>query len=184
MAVSATVLLSGGIDSTVCMSLLQRDGYSLFPTFIDFRQSAAAWERQSAQSVAGHFGCDLTTIDVRGPRLFDRGEIRGRNAFLISTALMISSNKSGLLVIGIHAGTSYYDCSKRFFDLMASLVAETSAGNISLVAPLLNWTKREALSYFEESGIDASKTYSCEVGGAKGCGKCLSCLDRKSIDAR
>lgn len=181
MTVNATILLSGGIDSAVCMHMLGRDGYDLMPIYIDFGQAAAAQEWPSVQKLSVYFGCKPIKINLRAGRPFGSGEIRGRNAFLISTALMLSPSPSGLIVIGIHAGTTYYDCSPAFFDRMAALTGENSDGKFALAAPLLRWTKSEVYSYFRDTGIDRNFTYSCETGHPTSCGTCLSCLDRKML---
>lgn len=177
----ATVLFSGGIDSTACMQLLKAHGYALYPVFVDFRQPAAQLEWDSVRHLSDHFECLPTRLAIESSSTFTTGEVVGRNSFLIFASLMHTPAKSGLIVIGIHAGTAYYDCSPSFFDRIAPLVSESSNGRFSLAAPLLNWTKRDVYDYFDTTGIDARCTYSCEAGLPGGCGTCLSCLDRQLL---
>jgi 7-cyano-7-deazaguanine synthase len=181
MAIDATILLSGGIDSAVCMQLLRSDGYRLVPVFVDFGQAAAVQEWRSVKKICEHFNCRVTKVTLRTEQQFGSGEIRGRNAFLLSAGLMTSPAASGLMVIGIHAGTPYYDCNPTFFERMAVLISENSDGRFSLAAPLLRWTKSQIYDYFRKTDIEHDSTYSCEEGVPNGCGRCLSCLDRKML---
>ena len=181
MSDNATVLLSGGIDSAACTRLLQEQGANVRCVFVDYGQAAAGPEQQSALSLASQLNAELSVVTILAPRKFGAGEILGRNAFLVLTALMTSDIQSGAIVLGIHAGTRYYDCTPAFLSSIDRLVAEYSDGRIRVVAPFIAWSKRDIFVYFMNAGLSINLTYSCEAGTAPPCGSCASCQDRMAL---
>jgi 7-cyano-7-deazaguanine synthase len=179
----ATVLLSGGVDSVACMKFLQSQGFEVRALFIDYGQPAATLELRAATALAKHHLCPLRIVRVTSDSHFGSGELLGRNAFLIFTALFFLGATPGVLALGLHSGTNYYDCSEAFFDLANKMVTEHTNGALLLVAPFLTWTKKDVFRYFCEAGLSLSETYSCESGDPMGCGSCLSCHDRKGLNA-
>lgn len=177
----ATVLLSGGIDSAACVHFLRQQEHHINCVFIDYGQAAARQEQLAAKRVANHFQVPLHVQTFGRKRRFSAGEIIGRNAFLITSAMLITPVHSGLLGIGIHSGTRYFDCGSRFFDLMARLIEEQTDGRVALVAPFLDWRKSEIVEYARASKIPLHLTYSCELGTQPVCGKCASCVDRRVL---
>jgi 7-cyano-7-deazaguanine synthase len=115
-------------------------------------------------------------VQASGP-----GELLGRNAFLIFTALFLTGGRPGLLAMGLHAGTPHYDCSAEFVAAAGKLVAEHTDGRVSLVAPFVTWTKKDVYDYFVSAGLPITSTYSCEAGREAPCGVCASCRDREAL---
>jgi 7-cyano-7-deazaguanine synthase len=177
------VLMSGGIDSYACAHFLMCQGKDVHGMFIDYGQAAAKLERDSVEKISGLLGIPISYFTVTGGAPFTSGELVGRNAFFISSALFFAPNTSGLIAIGIHSGTQYYDCSSIFLETMNRLVGEQTDGSIKVIAPFLKWTKKDVFEYFKVSGLSLDATYSCEAGVKIGCGKCASCADRRAINA-
>jgi 7-cyano-7-deazaguanine synthase len=178
----ATVLFSGGIDSTACLHLLQRDGYDVSGLFVDFGQAAAQMERRSIEALSKRLSIPVKVVKVSTEQNFSTGELTGRNAFLIFTALLLGGCHDGLLVLGIHAGTPYFDCSPSFITRIEPLVEECTNGRVSVIAPFLHWAKDDVYSLFSTCGIPVSETYSCEAGTNQPCGVCASCKDRARFE--
>jgi 7-cyano-7-deazaguanine synthase len=151
---------------------------------LDYGQAARGPEATSAAFVAHHFNIPLTSLTLNSEAMFGAGEIQGRNAFLIFAALMCAPPKPGLIALGIHADSPYYDCSPRFLEQINQLVATCSEGRVRVVAPLLSWTKADILKYCMTVGIPLDGTYSCEQGAVPPCGRCLSCRDRHAQSIR
>lgn len=177
---SALVLLSGGLDSAACAHALQQQGLQVSGLFVDFGQAAAAREHEASAAVAKSLGMDLTVRSIGPSYSLGAGELPGRNALLISLAVFELGPRGGLVGIGVHAGTRYYDCSLPFIEAMDRLVQEQTDSKAALTAPFVTWTKAEVYRAFLDSGISVSDTYSCESGAAP-CGECLSCQDRISL---
>jgi 7-cyano-7-deazaguanine synthase len=178
----ATVLMGGGIDSSACAHFLQTRGDEVAGIFVDYGQIAADRERSSVEQLCARFGFPLAVCQAIPPAPFGTGELTGRNAFLLFCAVFLMRCNVGLLAIGVHAGTSYYDCSPGFIDQISRLVAEHTDGRLQVIAPFLLWNKGEIVRYFANTGIPAELTYSCEAGSLEPCGKCLSCLDRLALN--
>lgn len=178
---SAAVLLSGGIDSTSCAHLLQKQGYDVKGVFVDFGQASATMERQAVREIGTHLGIAVETIAASADTKFGAGELIGRNSFLIFSALLLGRCHRGVVVLGIHSGTPYFDCSPAFIERMDPLVQECSNGKVAVSAPFLTWSKDDIYSYFLSSGLPLDLTYSCERGTSTPCGTCASCKDRARI---
>ena len=178
------VLLSGGIDSTACIHFYQTKKLDVRPLFVDYGQPAATAERKAALSVSRLYGLSLDVCATEGVTIPRRGEILGRNLFLVSLALMKAKCDCNLIALGIHGGTAYYDCAPDFIDTCQRLVQGYSDGRVQLGAPFLTWTKSQILYYCTLNQIPLSSTWSCETSSKHECGKCLSCKDKEQIDAR
>jgi 7-cyano-7-deazaguanine synthase len=178
---TATVLMSGGIDSAACAHFLRSSGMSVDGLFIDHGQAAAEPEAKAVAALAGHLGIAVRKAGLMGSHSFGAGELLGRNAFLIFTALLLSGGRSGLLGLGLHAGTPYYDCSEAFVAAIGQLVSENTDGRVSIVAPFISWTKKDVYDYFVSARLPIDATYSCEAGTEPTCGACASCRDRQVL---
>ncbi|RIV36841.1 7-cyano-7-deazaguanine synthase [Burkholderia pseudomallei] len=178
---TATVLMSGGIDSAACAYLLRSQGLQVGAIFVDFGQAAAVAEAEAVIKVTTHLAIPLRKLVVRGPQAFGAGELTGRNAFLVFAALFFSGETSSLINLGIHSGTPYYDCSPSFLSSINRLVAEHTDGRVSVTAPFVDWTKKQIYEYFLTTDIPLESTYSCEAGTNPVCGLCGSCRDRRAL---
>lgn len=173
------VLLSGGIESMACVEFYLEQGYTVEGLFFDYGQPAVKAESVAANKIATHYGIQLRTIHI--PKLCSNslGEIYGRNAIFAMCALGVNGYGAYKIAIGIHAGTSYSDCSVSFVDRINRLYDLYANGTIILEAPFVEWTKDQIISYCVNLSLPLELTYSCEFSSEKPCGKCKSCLDRK-----
>jgi len=146
--------------------------------FLAYGQAATEPERLAARDVAAHLGIGLSELTVTGGANFAAGELIGRNAFFVFAALLTGRIARGVIVLGVHAGTPYYDCSPAFVDATDRLVAEHTDGRVRLLTPLLTWSKADVFAYCSKARIPSALTYSCEAGTVPVCGRCASCRDR------
>jgi 7-cyano-7-deazaguanine synthase len=179
--VEAVVLLSGGLDSAACAHLLLGEGYRVRGLFVDFGQAAARQEAVAVAQLSQALKIETESITVRSENSFGAGELVGRNAFLLLTAMFLGKAHRGLLTLGIHAGTPYFDCSPPFVSRMQQVVQEHTDGRLQVVAPFIDWHKPQIHEYFAKSGLPLEATYSCESGTIPPCGSCASCRDRRAL---
>ncbi len=179
----ALILLSGGIDSSACTYFYKSQGFLVETLFLNYGQAAEKKEEIAAQRIAETLDVPLSTIKLerRVVKTF-KGEIIGRNALFLFAALMEFQNKNGIIGIGIHSDTPYYDCSLEFVKKIQETFDGYTDGCIRIGAPFLDWSKADVWEYFIKSGIPSELTYSCELGLSQPCGKCLSCKDLEALN--
>jgi 7-cyano-7-deazaguanine synthase len=174
------VLLSGGLDSMACVDFYLQMGRAVEGLFIDYGQKGIKYEALAAKRIADHYNIKLNTLALKKASTKAKGEIRNRNLFLISTALMECSDKIHGIALGLHSGTNYLDCSHKFIQKSQQLI-KLSGINIKLLTPFIEWDKGNIIQYLIQRNAPYKLTYSCESGAQNGCGECLSCLDRREL---
>jgi 7-cyano-7-deazaguanine synthase len=178
------VLLSGGIDSASCLAFYGQLGHAVHAVFVDYGQPVREREQKSAVAIAAHYKFPLTILHCSGTQTNYGGEIAGRNALLVLAALLFHPIRRGIVALGIHHGTTYYDCSQSFAEDMGRIVSGYTSGQVALGAPFLHWDKQTIIQFGLQANVPVELTWSCEVGPAMVCGKCLSCRDREKLNVR
>lgn len=204
----AVVLLSGGLDSTVCMAAAKDAGCELFPISFNYHQRHSR-ELESARSVAAHYQVakhlviETNLDDMGGSALTDSsiqvpdgkiGEtdipvtyVPARNLIFLSYALgyaeVVGADR---IYIGVNAldYSGYPDCRPEFIELFQQLadystkVAVQDKRRIVVETPLLNLGKKEVVQLGIKLNAPLQYTTSCYKGGEVACGICDSCLLR------
>ena len=177
------ILLSGGIDSTACAHFYVQQGMYVSAIFVDYGQPANYLERKATHSVCNFYGIDFAEIKLSGFTAPQGGYILARNIFLLSAALMCSKLTLGTIVIGIHAGTPYVDCTDHFLGLSRNIFDLYTDGRVALGAPFITYTKKDIYEYCKQFNVPLGLTYSCELGLPQPCGKCATCKDLELLHA-
>ena len=203
---SHLVILSGGLDSTVCMALAERDSERppLALTF-DYGQRHRA-EIDRAAAVAGHYRSDhlvvqLDTTAWGGSALTDRSidipigasaegipvtYVPARNSIFLAVALGVAEARDlDAVWIGVNAidYSGYPDCRPEFIEAFRRVAATGQKrgveGNpIAIRSPLIRSTKAEIVTLGRELGAPLGLTWSCYQGGDTPCGVCDACVLR------
>ncbi len=176
------VLLSGGVDSASLLALCAEQTVYAEALFVDYGQRAAEPERAAAVTIAKAYDVTLRYVSAQIGSI-PEGEILGRNALLVHLALATAPPGATTIMIGIHAGTTYRDCSPVFVEVMQASLDLHRDGTVQIAAPFVTWAKHEVYAYARASDVPLDFTYSCEAGTVPACGTCLSCQDRKLLDA-
>lgn len=197
------VVLSGGLDSTVCMALADResDGPPLALTF-DYGQRHRT-EVDRAAGIAGHYrsehlvvhldttpwgGSALTDRSIDIPLAGDGGGIPvtyvpARNSIFLAVALGVSEARDlDAVWIGVNAidYSGYPDCRPEFIEAFRKVAATGQRrgveGNpIDIRTPLIASTKAEIVLMGVDLGAPLDLTWSCYEGGDAPCGVCDAC---------
>ena len=200
------VVLSGGLDSTVCMAIAAREDQNLLALTFDYGQRHRS-ELGRAAAVAGFYraehlvvhldasqwgGSALTdqNIDVPAPSA-DNGEIPptyvpARNLIFLSVAVGVAEVRDAdACYLGVNAldYSGYPDCRPEFiqsFEQTAALALKRGVeGNpVRVRTPLIDKTKAEIVQLGVELGAPLQLTWSCYRGGDRPCGACDSCALR------
>lgn len=203
----AVVLLSGGLDSTVCMSAARKEGYELYPISFAYGQRHER-EIKCARQVARYYNVKKHLIittnmdDIGGSALTDdidvpegdegRSDIPvtyvpARNLIFLSYALGYAEvvDAAGIY-IGVNAVdySGYPDCRPEFiarFQALADYSTKAAVQDkkvIRVETPLINLTKAGIIKLGMQNNAPLHLTTSCYRGGEKACGTCDSCLLR------
>ena len=187
----AVILLSGGLDSTTCLTIAREQGFDLFALTVNYGQRHI-FELQSAKNVAlsldvqkhsvldidlAQFGGSALTDDIEVPK--DRVEsemanipatyVPARNTVLLSVALARAETLDSFdIFIGVNAldYSGYPDCRPEYidsFERTANLAtkAGVSGKNFHIHTPLINMTKAEIIKSGTKLGVDYGLTFSC-----------------------
>jgi 7-cyano-7-deazaguanine synthase len=177
------VLLSGGLDSTACVAYYKAQRSRISTLFVDYGQRSRNHELRSASAVAAHYNVALKVLRLSKSNTWN-GYVPARNAFLLTVALMHFEEARGLISIGVHAGTSYVDCTPTFSNSMQAVFDLYTSGCIRIDAPFLDWEKRDIYGYLLRRRSPIELTYSCQLGRRQPCGACPSCRDLERLRAK
>jgi 7-cyano-7-deazaguanine synthase len=174
------LLFSGGIDSTACIQYYLDLGYSVNPIFIKYGQLSESQELRSANQICEYYNLTLLELNIETKSKLIRGEILGRNLMLLANALF-NINDNEAIVLGVHTGTGYYDCSSDFAEYLNKIIHESTNGLVRLETPFIEWDKGQIWSYCKQKNIPLELTYSCENGHNQRCGECATCKDLNKL---
>ena len=205
---SVVVLLSGGMDSVTALYDARTRHTVAAAVSFDYGSKHNAREIPYAQWHAEALGVPHLVIPLSfvaerfaSHLLQGGGEIpRGhyeeesmkqtvvpfRNGIMLAVAagLAESRDASGV-VIAAHAGDHaiYPDCREEFMSAMEAAIRAGTYASVDLLRPFIAMTKAEIVSRGHELGVDFARTWSCYVGGARHCGECGTCVERREAFA-
>ncbi|MCD8387986.1 MAG: 7-cyano-7-deazaguanine synthase QueC [Bacteroidales bacterium] len=200
------LVLSGGMDS-VTMLHEYKDQIALAVTF-NYGSNHNAREIECARYNCDLLGIELVEVhlDFIG-KLFNSSLLSGadaipeghyadenmkstvvpfRNGIMLAAAAGLAESRGlNAVMIANHSGDHaiYPDCRSGFIRAMGQAIAEGTYDHIQLLAPYTDINKGEIAKHGKALGIDYSHTYSCYKGGAKHCGKCGTCVERREAMA-
>jgi len=200
----AVVLLSGGMDSSVCAALAVRD-HEAAAVHISYGQRTEERERQSFLAVCQRLkihdklmvrnealraigGSALTDGSIAVPEAEEVGHgvpvtyVPFRNAHFLSVAVswaeVLGAEK--VYIGAVEPDSSGYpDCRPAYYKAFNEVVkAGTKEGQIEIVTPLIAMRKAEIVRLGLELGAPFDLTWSCYSREDRACGICDSCVLR------
>ena len=105
-----------------------------------------------------------------------------RNGIMLSIACGIAESR-GLknVMIANHFGdhSIYPDCRAAFVESMSKAMSEGTYDGVKVFAPYTGISKTDIARHLFTHDTANTETYTCYKGGAKHCGKCGTCVERK-----
>ena len=151
----------------------------------DYGQSPLAGERLACQKLSHHFGIDIRFGEIRPCILPQNSQgYFGRNLLFLLSAINYFQEKSGLVSLGIHTGTPFYDCSINFCNDVQVILNGYAGGRMLIDVPFVEFSKNQVIDYCIENDLPIELTFSCQIGPLVACGSCFSCLHRQDYDER
>ncbi len=200
----AIVLLSGGMDSSVCAALAVRD-YDTSALHISYGQRTEERERRSFSAICDRLGIQnrlivrnealrviggsaLTDQNIAVPEAHNLGRdipvtyVPFRNAHFLSVAVSWAE-VMGASKISIGAveqdSSGYPDCRPAYYDAFNRVIAAgTKEGAIEILTPLIAMRKAQIVRLGLELGAPFDLTWSCYSREDRACGVCDSCVLR------
>lgn len=193
---SATVLLSGGIDSSVLLAWLTNQGIRCQPLFVDYGQSSASRELIAAQVISSKMDLTLDRVTIPNVSSLTKNQITdpsystnpfypNRNLLLLTIGSLhaYEHRNQGLGMGAIRAvgTTSFPDLSHTFFSEFKKLVTTSLNYNLAILTPFTDLTKAEVVKIGRDLHVPLDLTYSCLTSSNRPCGLCESCVSRKEV---
>ncbi len=200
----AIVLLSGGMDSSVCAALALRD-YEASALHISYGQRTEERERRSFSAICDRLGIErrlvirndalraiggsaLTDETIAVPEAHHIGRdvpvtyVPFRNAHFLSVAVSWAEviGASKILIGAVEQDSSGYpDCRPAYYEAFNRVIAAgTKEGGIEVVTPLFAMRKVQIVRLGLELGAPFDLTWSCYSREDRACGVCDSCVLR------
>lgn len=204
----AICLLSGGLDSSVCLYVARSEGYQPIALSIEYGQrhvrEIAAARSLTKRLVIPHFFSTFS-IPWKGSALLDKAlelpmdreedtmshqipatYVPGRNSVFLSLAISCAeAENSDTIFIGANIldYSGYPDCRPEYLQAVGEAMWRgTKAGvegrKLEIKAPLIKLTKKDIVLLGQKLGVPFKMTWSCYAGEDKPCGACDACILR------
>jgi 7-cyano-7-deazaguanine synthase len=179
------VLLSGGLDSSVCLAMLARSIIAEpLALFVEWGQPNLRHEREAVRKAVERHGVPLDVITVDGRLAQEGGDgvsshyVPGRNLILVALGFSrAESLGADEVIVGFNRDdiAGFPDCRPDWM-LAASLCSQRGqARMIGLRAPLSSLKKREVAQMAYSLKVPLEETWSCYRDEDKPCGACGAC---------
>ncbi len=204
----AVVVLSGGLDSTVCLAEAVAAHEPVIALSVDYGQRHRI-ELERAAAIAGRYGVEhieqrldlgawggsaLTDPSIDVPTASDAAGgpaipityVPGRNLIFLSLAVALAEARGCASVfIGVNAldYSGYPDCRPEFIESFRGTAAlalrvGVEGAAVGITTPLLDLSKADIVRRGVDLGAPLELTWSCYRGDATPCGDCDSCVLR------
>jgi 7-cyano-7-deazaguanine synthase len=198
------VLCSGGLDSVTALHWARerhavtvvlsfdygaKHNHREIPLAVEqARLIGARHETIALDFIGRHFASDLLVSGGAIPEGHYAAEnmrrtvVPFRNGIMLAAAggLAESAGADGL-VIAAHSGdhTIYPDCREDFMRAMGEAMRLGTYAGVQLLRPFIALDKAGIVAEGARLGVDFARTWSCYKGGARQCGKCGTCVERR-----
>lgn len=199
---NALVLLSGGIDSAVCLWWAQQKGWEVLPMTVSYHRRPLA-EVRAVRDLLRAAGLrdpleiplpflkemdDLKKEGLANPLLKEAPDpyIPARNMIFYALAGYYAETLGAHFIVGGHNGIdpeTFPDSSPDFFSHVNSLYRmglwSYRSAPVSIRLPLAGKPKEEVVSMGLRLGVPFELTWSCYWDRDDHCGECGSCIERR-----
>lgn len=199
MKKKAVILHSGGLDSTTCLLLAQKQGYEVLSLGIDYGQRHRI-ELEFAQHQCSRFSIQRKVIRVEWDKpkrelpcsrtisemksSVSSAFLPGRNAVFLTLAFAEAAGIGANEVwIGVNSldYSGYPDCRIEFIKAFQAMQRRSIPGGAKLKAPLLKMGKPRIAKLAQSLGLSRDEVWSCyrpalTDEGIAPCHKCDACV--------
>lgn len=203
----AVVLLSGGMDSALCLGIANEANYELAALHLNYGQRTQSKELECYQKLCEHYnvqhrlivdvnhlsaigGSSLTDSRIEVSKGTDTAPDEIPNSYVpFRNANILAIAVSWAEVIGAKAlfigatqvdFSGYPDCREEFFDAFQQVInfGTKPETRIEIKTPIINYSKSDIVRKAAEIKVPLENTWSCYKSDEEACGECDSCLLR------
>ena len=200
------VVYSGGLDSTTLLYHLLAAGHEVKALSVNYGQRHMARESAAADAICRGLGIERRTADLTalvaffgGNALTNHGTdlpqggytadtigvttVPNRNMVLLSVGIAWAASLGfDGVAFGSHGGehTNYPDCYPPFAEAMDRAAEVCDFRPLRVLAPFVHWVKADIVRRGAELRVPFELAWSCYAGGESHCGKCSTCVDRRT----
>jgi len=199
------VVCSGGMDSVTLAYLAAKERRLTRLLSFDYGQRHKK-ELAYAAMTAADLGVPHDIVDISGVARFLTGSaltddvevpdghyaeetmritvVPNRNAIMLAVAFGVAAGEGAEAVAAaMHAGDHfiYPDCRPEFVNAFRAMqnCALEGMWEVDLFTPFIDWSKADIARLGGELRVPFEKTWSCYKGGARHCGRCGTCVERR-----
>lgn len=200
-----TLVCSGGLDSVSLAHVLAQGGHLSRIVSFDYGQRHRK-ELSFAEECAMRLGVPFHLIDLSGLGAALSGSaltddldvpdghyaeetmrvtvVPNRNAIMLAVAFGIAAARGcDTVAAAVHGGDHfiYPDCRPAFTDAFGAMQRAAMDGyaRVALHVPFVHATKADIVTAGAAAGTPFARTWSCYKGGARHCGRCGTCVERR-----
>lgn len=209
-ATPTLVVCSGGLDSVTLAHKLAAEGGPIRLLSFDYGQRHRK-ELDFARACARRLGAPHDVVDISAAGALLTGSaltggvevpeghyaeetmrltvVPNRNAIMLAIAFGVAAGAgAGAVAAAVHGGDHfiYPDCRPGFVAAFEAMQRQALDGvaEVRLVAPFLHGTKADIVAEGARLGVPFAETWSCYKGGARHCGRCGTCVERREAFER
>ncbi len=202
MSKKAVVILSGGMDSTLCAYKAKREGFNLITLHFNYGQRTEKRELKAFREISKELKA-IKKIELNldflkmlgGSSLIDKEQkiptegltkeipstyVPFRNGIFISIATAVAEiNRAEAIYIGVveEDSSGYPDCREEYIKFMNKSInlGTKPTTKIEIVTPLINLKKEDIVKEAIKESVPLELTWSCYQNEEIACGVCDSC---------
>ena len=203
----AVVPISGGLDSSVILSIVARAASEVYAITFDYGQKHrkeiqfAGFQLINYDTIEQHKILDIqffkkiantSSLTNNKIKVAHTKDVLGdaqpvnyvpfRNMMMLSIACSYAESVGAETVYHgsalVDSQAGYWDGSAEFLEQINHLTALNRKNRIKIEAPLINLSKKEIISLGLDNGVKFEETWTCYEGKELACGYCTACSSR------
>jgi len=203
----AVVPISGGLDSSVILSIVARAASEIYAITFDYGQKHrkeiqfAGFQLINYDTIEQHKILDIqffkkiantSSLTNNNIKVAHTKDVLGdaqpvnyvpfRNMMMLSIACSYAESVGAETVYHgsalVDSQAGYWDGSAEFLEQINHLTALNRKNRIKIEAPLINLSKKEIIRLGLDNGVRFEETWTCYEGKDKACGYCTACSSR------
>jgi len=203
----AVVPISGGLDSSVILSIVARAASEIYAITFDYGQKHrkeiqfAGFQLINYDTIEQHKILDIqffkkiantSSLTNNKIKVAHTKDVLGdaqpvnyvpfRNMMMLSIACSYAESVGAETVYHgsalVDSQAGYWDGSAEFLEQINHLTALNRKNRIKIEAPLINLSKKEIIRLGLDNGVRFEETWTCYEGKDKACGYCTACSSR------